>query len=196
MKWARVKPSRSEQLGRDPDLLRDDAECFKDYSSEKHIKKAFEHLSHQWAHHKFRFSFKSEKEYIKFQKRYQLFCGGYLYYYDEKVRNGSTDHAIHFKWSEFCEDSNDYLVAIYLTPAPAKKRADDKPYRKQESEQDYEQITSYKKAGNGVAETQVLAQVKSQTTTAVANSTDDAGDEAIDPPPPPPPPPPSRQGDL
>jgi hypothetical protein len=185
MKWARVKPSG--RTGKDPYLLRDDAESFKDFPTEEHMRKAFEHLSHRWVHHEFCFPFETKEEYLKFQKRYQLFCGGYLYFYDEQQRSGAVDHAIYFKWSPFKSKNKEYSVSIYLTPAPLRKKTNEAPHRKRMLEQNEEE-TMHKEA-NGM-DTQVLPRLK--TATVMAKESD--GD-AIDPPPPPPPPPPSMQGD-
>jgi hypothetical protein len=187
MKWARVKPPGLSESGNDLYIQQDDAGCYKDYAKEADIEKTFVHLSHQWVHHEFYFDFHKENHYIRFQKNYQIFCGGYLYFYDERVRNGAIDHVIYFKWSPFKKSNGPHTVTIYLKPGPLRKKAEEAAYKTRIPEQEADE--SMYQTGNGV-KMEVLQQAKSVTAEARESS-----DQAIDPPPPPKPPPPSMQGD-
>lgn len=102
--------------------------------------------------------------YEKFQERYEMFCGGYLLFYDEVVRNKVVDHTIHFKWS-LEKGTGKYSVTIYLSPEPQTT------------------IKNYvKKSGMGYNEFYKEKLLASQDFTVSGGG--------VDPPPPPPPPPP------
>jgi hypothetical protein len=180
MKWARVKPSNYKP--RSVEEKAQDELCYKDYAKEEHLRKAFEHKSHVWAHHEFSFPFGKEENYNAFQKRYEIFCGGYLFFYDNQVRSGVIDHVLYFRWSPY-KRTGKFTVTIYLSPAPLRKRTKEDSLRISENELVAESTMSKKSNG-----TQLLERTQQQTLSAMAKSGDT--DNEIDPPPPPPPPPP------
>jgi hypothetical protein len=42
---------------------------------------------------------KKVKKYVGKNHPYEIFIGGWVHFYDEKVRHGETDHAIYFDWN-------------------------------------------------------------------------------------------------
>lgn len=120
---------------------------------------------------------KDEVEYQKFQRDYEMYCGGFLQYYDREVRNKATNHQLYFEWAPFKRDAMLY-VALYLFPRPLKVK--DRigiwePLRANPAAKCGES----QRAGETLVER------------AVATSEEDTN-ESIDPPHPPPPPPPPR----
>lgn len=182
MKWARVKSSN--QKSGSPEERAHDALCYKDYAKEEHLRKALEHPSHKWVEHEFSFPFGKEEKYATFQKRYEIFVGGYLFFYDNEVRSGVIDHVLYFRWSPF-KRTGKFSVTIYLTPPPLRKRSKEEVLRITEQELVTEAATTLPKKGNGV---QLLVRPQPQLLSAMAKTGDT--DNEIDPPPPPPPPPP------
>jgi hypothetical protein len=183
MKWARVKPSNYKP--RSVEEKAQDELCYKDYAKEEHLRKAFEHRSHVWAHHEFVFPFGKEESYNAFQKRYEIFCGGYLFFYDYHVRSGVIDHVLYFRWSPY-KRTGKFTVTIYLSPAPLRKRTKEESLRISEPELVTEAASTMSKKGNGI---ELLERTQPQTLNALAKKSGDTDNE-IDPPPPPPPPPP------
>src|SRR5262249_3863135 len=107
----------------------------------------------------------AEANFLSFQKRYELYCGGFLQFYDHVVRRKTTDHTIYLKWFNMGEGKEKclYAVRFYLSPAPSRY----KPFSQ--------------KATNGLSNKE-----KSGTNYLTGDSGEDA---STDPPPPPPPPP-------
>jgi hypothetical protein len=184
MKWARVKPSNYKPRGVEEKAQ--DELCYKDYAKEEHLKKAFEHRSHVWVNHEFSFPFGKEENYKAFQKRYEIFVGGYLYFYDERVRSGVIDHVLYFRWSPY-KRTGKFSVTIFLSPAPLRRRVKEESLQIAEPALALE--TSSVKKGNGVELMERKAQPQAQPMMLMAKS-GDTDDDGIDPPPPPPPPPP------
>jgi hypothetical protein len=52
----------------------------------------------------------------KAKEKYETFCGGWLAFYDEVVRNKQTKHILHFEW-----DRKKHEVTIWISP-PAVER--------------------------------------------------------------------------
>ncbi|HEX2629366.1 MAG TPA: hypothetical protein VHM26_10145, partial [Chitinophagaceae bacterium] len=128
-----------------------------------------------------------EDAYAKFQHRYEMFVGGYLYFYDERTRSGVIDTILYFKWSPYQKSYGEYSVVIYIWPAPLKKKS--ARVLSKSSRLVVAANGNSKKANGGV---QVLS-ASAKTTEAMDGGDGDTGDLAIDPPPPPPPPPPPYQ---
>ncbi|MGB8193691.1 MAG: hypothetical protein WCF67_17295 [Chitinophagaceae bacterium] len=182
MKWVRVRNPRSSKvlLGRDRTSFGNlnskqkqrletlqakmDA-CFKEFTPDdfKKNRKEFD----VWADYTFDAFFEKEEQYEKFKERYEIFCGGFLYFYDEKNRSGLVDHAIYFEWSKFQRatvDTAEYRVAILMNPKPIMAK---------------NKVSVPSKGGK------LLKEIS------LTSSTTEDG--AVDPPKPPPPPPPSME---
>lgn len=169
MKWARIKKAGKPSADKNVDI--NDSLCYKDFQSEEHFNKTFNHKSREWVTHEFEYNFGKSDNFKKFQKRYEIFCGGYLHYYDMITRNGLTDHCIAFRWN--VTGKNKYAVTILLSPPPLKQK-------KENLALTTSKLAAGKKfMSNG---TMVLA--------AESSPGGRQDDYAIDPPPPPPPPPP------
>jgi len=116
---------------------------------------------HKWVHYTF-----SEKGLLitkEGKERYEIFCGGFLLFYDDVVRNAVVDHTIYLKWVEknnaVHKNSKGIFyssVTIYIDPKPMRKK------------------DKYKKI---------------DTLAEIPHILPSYGD-TVDPPPPPPPPPP------
>jgi|SoiMethySBSTD1v2_1073268.scaffolds.fasta_scaffold07471_4 hypothetical protein len=48
----------------------------------------------------------------KAQRDYELFCGGWLQYYDMEIRREETDHIMHLEWKDKGKE-----VTIWISPA-------------------------------------------------------------------------------
>lgn len=113
------------------------------------------------------------------KKNYELFVGGYLSFYDEKVRSGTIDHALYFKWEKKDKQAADKQnvaevyesVTFFLHPRPRTKMRDNLTMASSEAQT---------AAGRTQREEMFMAPPP---------GIDD--ELSIDPPPPPPPPPPS-----
>jgi hypothetical protein len=178
MKWARVKDKSQYPNPKNKDADQDkknDEACYVFYPDQKTLEKELQQSKNVWVNYEFKFNFRKpvQDNYERFQKRYEIFCGGYLLFYDKIVRNRSVDHILHFKWSpEKANESGKYSVKIFITPPPQKplkantkksERADDSYYKKESPGGVYQNM-----------------------------ATGDQEDEfSVDPPPPPPPPPPT-----
>lgn len=177
MKWARVHDKRPADSSKDSDAAQDkknDAICFDEYPDIDTLKKDMEQPDNKWAHHSFKHHFRTPGSYELFQKRYETFCGGFLFFYDEIVRRRTVDHTIHFNWSPE-KGTGKYSVTIYLSPAPQKAirnyakingKSYDEYYREKTNKDIFQNLTT---SGDGDGEDSL----------------------SVDPPPPPPPPPPS-----
>lgn len=186
MKWAKPKPPRDVRTG---DQREHDEQCFRYYSKDE-MKAEFGNKN-IWKKHPFRFRFKSEEDYVAFQDRYEVFVGGYLYFYDERNRSGVVDNVLYFKWSAYNKSGNDYSVTIYLSPAPLTKKFKGKLGSLSSSNGNMA-LTSAN-AGAVKSGGQIVALKKAVATTVMALDGDGETEGAIDPPPPPPPPPPRMQ---
>jgi hypothetical protein len=109
------------QIHRVPDPKRD-ALSFTTYASRKELEANLEFDYALWAHLPFTYTFRSEKHYMIFRKHYEIFVGGYLYYYDERIRSGAIDHTIYFKWKEFSKGATQHWVRIFMSPKPLRKK--------------------------------------------------------------------------
>lgn len=82
----------------------------------------FKERSKLWVKHPFKGYFETEAHYRLFRIKYESFIGGYLYYYDNILRNEAVDHGVRFEWKEWKQvKDDDYAVAIFLDPPPGKK---------------------------------------------------------------------------
>lgn len=75
-----------------------------------------------WIRHEFTFPNMENQlgRWEVFKKEYEIFCGGWLLFYDHEVRCKKTDHSIYFNWSDIDEGPNAGWVEIYIAP-PAQK---------------------------------------------------------------------------
>jgi hypothetical protein len=130
-----------------------------------------------WVRHKFKKVMEEAK-----QKEYEIFCGGFLHFYDIEVRNKATNHIIYFHWSK--EIKGFYYVSIFIFPEPYSDKKTDKALSPETSQQQTSNAVASKSSG-----------AAGETSMAAMGSQDDWQGEfaAIDPPPPPPPPPPTRE---
>lgn len=80
-------------------------ESFKIYTNEPALKADLEIKTNLWYEHKF-----SSEVSEDVKQRFEIFCGGWLHYYDIEVRDGDTDHIISFDWSV------PKLVKVYISP--------------------------------------------------------------------------------
>jgi len=200
MKWARVIKNPVPDIpGQDDQDFKNDLICFRDYGTEDELKADLECGENQWVHYKFRYDYglrvkmdykdqyqKNNAEFQKnlsakvneyiesFKKRYEVFCGGYLFFYDERVRYGTIDHIIHFKWDIVTDKkgNTEFSVIIYLSPKPEKKRRSNLQKGKQQVQ-----------TGKAIQQKANALMVR-ESSTAGFNG-------PVDPPPPPPPPPPT-----
>lgn len=165
MKWARVKGKPSSEEERINNEI-----CFQEYDTRAELEKQLEKKKNIWAQYVFKANFKEpvEANYKAFQGRYEVFCGGFLLFYDDFLRSKSVDHVLHMKWSEFRKGSNKYSVTIFLSPEPMKPLK--KPVIVKE--------VSYQDS-------------KSEEIVFEAQRVDSGMGDSVDPPPPPPPPPPT-----
>jgi len=174
MKWARVRAkssSDSKNKETDQDKKNDEA-CFVFFPDQKSLEKEMEQPKNIWANYEFKFHFPKPANYENFQKRYEIFCGGYLLFYDDIVRSKAVDHILHFKWSpEKATDAGKYSVKMFITPPPQK------PIKGHTQKSDQADDRNYKTESPGGI---------------YQNMTAGGDDEfSVDPPPPPPPPPPT-----
>ncbi len=176
MKWARVKEKSSETISNDKQAEqanKNDTACFDDYPDGETLEKELENPKNQWANHEFIYHFAEPicVNYHAFQKRYEMFCGGYLLFYDSIVRRRVVDHTLHFKWSPENENGK-YSVKIYISPPPQTP------------------IENYTKICGMDSDEYYRPKTSETVYQGIASAT---GDEAlsVDPPPPPPPPPPT-----
>lgn len=184
MKWARPKLLRDV---RSSEQKAHDELCFRFYSKDE-MKAMFGGTKNIWKRHTYPFKFNSEDHYLQFQQRYEMFVGGYLYFYDERTRSGAIDTILYFKWSPFQKSFGEYTVTIYIWPAPLKKRNGKVLLSKSNRIALASANGGSKKANGGVQ----LLSASAKTMEALGGD-EDTGDPAIDPPPPPPPPPPPFQ---
>jgi hypothetical protein len=173
MKWAKVRdksqfPNPKNKYA-EQDRKHDEA-CYVFYPDQKALEKELELAKNVWAEYEFKFHFyKPDATFEDFQKRYEVFCGGYLLFYDDVVRSKAVDHILHFKWN--AEKGTDkYSVKIFITPPPQK------PLKGHNKQSDKTDDKNYKKVSAGGAYQNV--------------TTGDTDEFSVDPPPPPPPPPP------
>jgi len=118
-------------------------------------------MLHKWVHYKF-----PNRGLLitnEAKERYEVFCGGFLLFYDDIVRNAVVDHTIYLKWEEKSNAVHKNpkgifysSVTIYIDPEPERKK------------------NKYKKIATLAEIPHILPSY---------------GD-TVDPPPPPPPPPP------
>lgn len=195
MKWAKVtEPSPPLSKGSFCREMRDKNEenCYTPFESLESLEKQMVKDENLWCQYQFEFDFTCEEKernkklekdspaefkkliekaadvnFLSFQKRYELYCGGFLQFYDQVVRRRTIDHTVYMKWFDMGKgkERNLYAVRFYLSPAPARY----KPYGQ--------------RATNGLS-----SKEKSGTNFLTSDTSDDMG---TDPPPPPPPPPPT-----
>jgi hypothetical protein len=195
MKWAKVSDQKDSPGGRNGYSLNEqnDRLCYKEYDSREELEKDLVHDKNVWVRHEFIYDFsydvkhqhkelheknkdayedlieKAERENFKsFQQRYEIFCGGFLEFYDRVVRRRNTDHTLHMKWARLGhgKEGNLYAVTIYLSPHPHRYRPHDTHANGKEKNDIYQNRQNY-------------------------STGDDAEDFSVDPPAPPPPPPPT-----
>lgn len=111
--WAQVNSRYFTDLDGTDELVGDDADDGADNSMKQngHSRKN----RHLWAEYFF-----DKKDYPLTHgnmSRYELFCSGWLHFYDVIVRGGSQDHEIYFKWNQIGK------VQVYLYPGPKKVRS-------------------------------------------------------------------------
>ena len=161
MKWPKVK-GKEEPTADDLKsykYFKDKASIEKEFGVEqtagkydnKHLWVRYD-LPHKW----------NEKQ----QREYQIFCSGWLQYYDMIVRSNLVDHLIYFKWSSTS-------VSVFLSPPPIKKKKPQQP----------KLTVPGKAAPQELSATAPVATAENETVAGV--------DDQVDPPrvPPPPPPP-------
>src|SRR5690349_21590702 len=85
-------------LMRDPQM---EARCVITYKNQIELDKDLKKNFDLWADLPFVYKFRSPRHYMAFKRHYEIFVGGYLTYYDDKIRSGQADHHIYFKWSAF-----------------------------------------------------------------------------------------------
>jgi hypothetical protein len=79
----------------------------------------------QWVLYGFRYEHNDQGKYEVFKKRYEMFCGGWLEYYDCEVRKKQTDHCIYFEWAIWPVGGNGNLwVRIWISPPPKPRTPD------------------------------------------------------------------------
>ncbi len=165
MKWAKIVEDPESAKKKETWV---DKACYR-YISQSELEEEFG----VWAHYRFA-GFKMA---ARAKKDYEIFCGGYLLFYDEKVRSGTIDHAVYFKWEKKDKHAADNpkvaeayeSVTFFLHPRPRTKVHDNLTLASSESQ-----------AGSNKAHQEMFM--------APPPGFDDL---SIDPPPPPPPPPPS-----
>jgi hypothetical protein len=192
MKWARVKPTLEKVSQQDK---ADYEKSYKYYTLEE--LKNHETAKYTWVTHQFEYDFGNNDSYEKFQKRYELFCGGYLFYYDKHTRSNAVDHVLHFRWKPF-NKKNIYTVTLYLWPEPdrTKSLTQDTAYNHISKTTAHiadhvpERMTSLSsQIQDADTQTVFAAHITTPTALAMETTTSDAG---IDPPVPPNPGPPPR----
>lgn len=99
-----------------------DGMCNRNYDA------GFKQRSKVWVTHTFTGYFESPLHFKVFQKKYETFCGGYLWYYDSIIRNDSVDHGIKFNWKHVKDDT--YSVTILMDPPAAPKISPNIPVSK------------------------------------------------------------------
>lgn len=167
MKWAKIVKDPGQERRKETQV---EKECFR-YITEGDLKT---HYS-VWGHYEFSPELKITPQ---GKKNYELFVGGYLSFYDDRVRGGVVDHAIYLKWEKKDKVSPDHpnvaevydSVTIFLHPKPLIKVHDPLSLS-----------ASMAQSGATVGQHQELLS---------ANPPGDNSNLSIDPPPPPPPPPP------
>jgi hypothetical protein len=191
MKWARVIKNPTGQSSVPGDQgYKNDQISFRDYTSEAELKADIGNEENQWFNYKFSYDYGQQvkndfkdlaepknkvAEYIEsFKKRYEAFCGGYLFFYDVAVRNATIEHVIYFNWEVVTDENGntDFSVTAFISPAPARSITDNSDSQKSEQQGTDANISQHK-AGK---------------LTSKEYSTASHG---VDPPEPPPPPPPS-----
>jgi hypothetical protein len=75
----------------------------------------------EWVSYPFPNTFTIAGEYEVFKDRYQMFCGGWLQFYDLEIGNGKIDHHLLFDWSDKSDPSAEYMVKIFISPPPKMK---------------------------------------------------------------------------
>ena len=184
MKWAKIGKKGTTKSS-------DEYASYEFYEDQKSLDAEFEidrstgqrvpsrRQSHLWVLHELKTYLKPDR-----QRDYELFCGGYIFYYDSITRNKATDHKIYFEWSQQ-NSSGPIYVAIYLSP---------KPYKVNK----LSQIPKFSKTSANALEginlgsaTKTLALADTEVAMAAKDSSSDG--LSIDPPPIPPPPPPPRE---
>jgi hypothetical protein len=165
MRWA---VSTKELLEKVKTRSERDKLSFQEFPDQQTLDNALKKEFGVWATYKFPAKFPSEAHYKRFQDRYEIFCGGYLFFYDEMVRNGAVDHTVRFRWAEQPKNGI-YWVEMYLSPKPLAKITHDLKLKTA--------VVPKPSEGNKKAS---LNQVAAPPAVV----------EAVDPPKPPPPPPP------
>ncbi|HEY4150572.1 MAG TPA: hypothetical protein VGM41_16645 [Chitinophagaceae bacterium] len=169
MKWAKIVDDPESAKKKE---TRVDKACYR-YISQSELQDHFG----VWEHIKLSPEFKITP---RGKKNYELFVGGYLSFYDEKVRSGTIDHALYFKWEKKDKHTPDNpkvaevyeSVTFFLHPRPRTKMHASL------------NIASEPQAGSNKTQEQHQEMF-------MAPPPGGFDDLSIDPPPPPPPPPPS-----
>lgn len=78
---------------------------FRIYTDANALKKDLKTLAHLWYEYTFPDELGDDAKH-----RYEIFCGGWLHYYDMEVRNGDIEHVISFDWSV------PKAVKVYISP--------------------------------------------------------------------------------
>src|SRR5579862_339879 len=97
MKWAKRLTKDTPRSIKKEDL--EDNVCFR-FVTDEQLKEDF----HTWAHYKFPPGFCLT---ARAKKDYEIFCGGYLLFYDDIVRNAVVDHALYCEWERREEPNPD-----------------------------------------------------------------------------------------
>src|ERR1044072_4742088 len=129
MKWTRIKKGPNDKPPKDQNA------SFAYFPDQKSLDKEFEirrpekaggkwpnndpKQTYLWVAYKLNDKFDAQT-YLdrEWQKQYELFCGGFLHFYDSKVRNEAVDHKLHFEWGT--NKTGDFFVSLYIFPQPFK----------------------------------------------------------------------------
>lgn len=172
MKWAKVKKDRTPPSA-------DQIASYEYYANESTLNRQFAgNKDNLWVRYDLGKEYKPKDEvvYQRFQRDYEMYCGGFLQYYDIEVRNRATNHQLYFEWAPFKRDGTLY-VALYLFPRPLKVKDRIEAWKKQQAAN-----------AGGLQKTAGEVLVEE----AAADEREDLN-ASIDPPTPPPPPPPPRE---
>ena len=92
MKWAKLSRDADDDRASDEERRL----FYKEYKDQDELDKDLEANFRLWA----KFEFDKEDRFNKrAQRKYEIFCGGYLYYHEYEVEvGGKADRKIHFKW--------------------------------------------------------------------------------------------------
>jgi hypothetical protein len=199
MKWARVKQAKELayaglSLEQRDQAKQNDAACFHEYTSVSSLEKAMIQPEKLWVAYKIpknRF-FLKHQSFEQFRHNYEVFCGGYLYYHDNRLNcfrkpdAKPVDHTVYFKWVEVkTKGKEHYVVGMFLSPAPVRKKGHSFWGDADATKHFFEVETPPKGKKLPLKEKKTKALMQTLET-----GVNDLVDQ-IDPPPPPPPPPPS-----